>query len=218
MKHPHIVKFIRHFVHAGTVNIVMQYAARGTLRGVLNSVRLSKVMVTEYFCDILMGLEYLHIRHVMHRDLKPENLLISDVNKVLIADFGISAIHNPNTHLVEGAGTLYYCAPEVMKAGEKYDFKADIWSLGCVLYEMCMGYSPFQQAQSSEELAYLIKVLTTPKMNCTQISKTYGPAMGRIVERMLMPNQYKRASLAEIICLDPVINLKFYRKYFEYDY
>ncbi|TMW43987.1 hypothetical protein DOY81_010930 [Sarcophaga bullata] len=77
LRHPNIIQFIGSFVHAGTVNIIMEYAPHGTLLDIIGKARpdgFSNGIILRYFCDILMGLEYLHIRHVFHRDLKPANL------------------------------------------------------------------------------------------------------------------------------------------------
>ena len=213
------MQFIRYFVHAGTVNIVMEYAPHGTLRNILLKGRLNKDLLTDYFCDMLMGLEYLHIRHVIHRDLKPENLLVGSGNRILIADFGISAVHNPaGIKQNDRAGTFFYSAPEVLMGVDKCDFKLDVWSLGCVLYEMCVGHNPFVQANSPQDLMYLMKVLTHPKINCTLINHTHGPVLANICQHMLIHDQRNRYSLANIICFDPALTVRYYNQYFEYQY
>lgn len=102
LQHPRIVRCEDYFEVAGFVYIVMEYAAAGSLQSLI--VRQCSVQATggahfdvdtivRYFCDILVGLEYLHMRHVIHRDLKPENILIGADGRLKIADFGISKIH-----------------------------------------------------------------------------------------------------------------------------
>lgn len=198
----------------------MDYAPNGTLLDIINQQRpmgLSTANLHSYFCDILMGLEYLHIRHVFHRDLKPANLLVSVNNHIKIADFGISLIHTPNKATGPSAGTAFYSAPEVLR-GEKYDSKSDIWSLGCILYEMCVGHSPFSQAHNLEDLNYLIKVLTRQKLNCCFIRNKYGSIWANLCEKMIVNNLQQRISLPDILCMDPVLTLPYYNKYFDYKY
>lgn len=208
------------FIHAGTVNIIMEYAPNGILSDMIRKVQpvgFSSASILCYFCDILMGLEYLHIRHVFHRDLKPANLLIDRSDHIKIADFGISLIHTPHKAGSNGFGTVLYSAPEILR-GEKFDYKSDIWSLGCVLYEMCMGHSPFSQAHDMPGLVNLIKGLTSQKLNCSFIRNKYGPVWAKLCEKMITPSLQQRISLTDILCMDPMLTLSYYNKYFDYNY
>jgi NIMA (never in mitosis gene a)-related kinase len=87
--------------------------------------------------DICSGLKEIHNKKIIHRDLKPNNIFISKDYKIKIGDFGISKILKDsdytNTNYI---GTLGYMAPELLSK-EKYNNKADIWSLGCIIYELC---------------------------------------------------------------------------------
>ncbi|XP_065357276.1 serine/threonine-protein kinase nekl-2 [Calliphora vicina] len=220
VRHPNIIQFIGSFVHSGTVNIIMEYAANGTLMDIINQSRavgFSIANILRYFCDILMGLEYLHIRHVFHRDLKPANLLIDLNDHIQIADFGISLIHSPNKANGNAAGTAFYSAPEVLR-GDKYDYKSDVWSLGCILYEMCVGHSPFSQAHNMDDLVYLIKVLTRHKLNCSFIRNKYGSLWANLCEQMITTNLQQRISLPEVLSMDPALTIPYYNKYFDYKY
>lgn len=103
-----------------------------------------------YFCDTLMGLEYLHNRHVIHRDLKTDNLLIAHDGRIKIADFGMAKMHDEMCGPIQQLGTCkmgtpLYMAPEAI-ANHTYTFASDIWALGCVFYELCMLQHPFARA------------------------------------------------------------------------
>lgn len=100
LQHPRIVRCEEYYEVDSHVYIVMEYASAGNLQALIDRQndtagcrRFDVYTIVRYFCDILCGLEYLHMRHVIHRDLKPENILVADDGRLKIADFGISKIH-----------------------------------------------------------------------------------------------------------------------------
>ncbi|KAH8286663.1 hypothetical protein KR018_006274 [Drosophila ironensis] len=227
LRHPHIVEFLRSFTHAGTVNIVMEYLPNGTLRDVIQKlppgtggVRQERLL--RFFRDMVVGLEYLHIRCVIHRDIKPENMLLDAQDRVKIADFGISNVHAPSTQSQVGMGTPLYMAPEAMTGVGKVAFKSDIWSLGLVLYELCLGRSPFsallEPAANTEQLQAVIQAMVRPKLDCQVVRRLYDPVWARLCEQMVVYEQERRISLPEIFHVDAVITAALYKHYFDYHY
>ena len=90
-------------------------------------------------CQILLALEYMHARKIMHRDLKPNNLLwfrYGNDRCIKICDFGLSKPYTKQDTSTNRAVTLWYRAPELIFGNKKYDEKIDIWSAGCIFYEM----------------------------------------------------------------------------------
>ncbi|XP_034483327.1 serine/threonine-protein kinase Nek3 [Drosophila innubila] len=226
LRHPNIVQFIRHFMHAGTMNIVMEYASNGTIRNVIQQTRsaggVASARLLRYFSDMIIGLEYLHIRHVIHRDIKPENMLLDANDRVKFADFGISNIHTPLKELPwRVLGTPLYMAPEIM-CGGKCDFKSDIWSLGLVLYELCIGRNPFISVLDPnarfEQVHNVVKAMSRPKLDCQLMRQRYDPVWTRICESMVVYDQNQRICLPDLFCLDPFITLTIYKQYFNYSY
>ncbi|XP_053958288.1 serine/threonine-protein kinase Nek7 isoform X1 [Anastrepha ludens] len=220
LKHPNIVRFIRAFVFESSINIVMEYASNGTVRDAINNninlrPSISKRFFNSLVFGIILGLEYLHIRHIIHRDLKPENILLDGENKIKIADFGISTIHSSNKPTHSPIGTYLYMAPEVM-LGEKHGFKSDIWSLGCILYEMCNGESPFKNAKNVFDLKYLIQNSAKHGINTCSISTYYGDEWACLCEKMMNVNPNKRISIFSIVTHDPKVAISFYNNYFKY--
>ncbi|XP_072255870.1 G protein-coupled receptor kinase 5-like [Pyxicephalus adspersus] len=99
--------------------------------------------VVFYAAEICCGLEHLHQEGIVYRDLKPENILLDDDGHIRISDLGL-AIKIPEGESIRGrVGTVGYMAPEVIK-NERYTFSPDWWGLGCLIYEMIEGQSPFR--------------------------------------------------------------------------
>ncbi|EDO47578.1 predicted protein [Nematostella vectensis] len=96
-----------------------------------------------YAAQVTLGLIHLHSQRIVYRDLKPENLLLDDYGHVRISDLGL-AVQIRNGETIRGrVGTIGYMAPEVVK-NERYTFSPDWWGLGCLIYEMIQGKSPFR--------------------------------------------------------------------------
>nr|XP_023494212.1 G protein-coupled receptor kinase 5 isoform X2 [Equus caballus] len=96
-----------------------------------------------YAAEILCGLEDLHRENTIYRDLKPENILLDDYGHIRISDLGL-AVKIPEGDLIRGrVGTVGYMAPEVLN-NQRYGLSPDYWGLGCLIYEMIEGQSPFR--------------------------------------------------------------------------
>lgn len=146
MKHLHIIRLYDFFKDPTTYYLVMEEMTGGEL--------FDRVVAKAYYnekeardtCVILIeAVGYMHKNNVAHRDLKPENLLLvskSDDSQVKIADFGFAKkVYEENT-LSTQCGTPGYVAPEILE-GQKYDQRADMWSVGVILYILLGGYPPF---------------------------------------------------------------------------
>jgi NIMA (never in mitosis gene a)-related kinase len=134
--------------------LVTDYAEGGDLLQFIRECERLGVVVPEglvwrYFYQICQGLGYLHSLNIIHRDIKAANMLL-DRNKshILVGDMNVSKIAKAK-FLYTQTGTPYYSAPEIWK-GKPYGSKADVWSLGCLIYELCSYGPPFQANEINE--------------------------------------------------------------------
>lgn len=144
INHPNILNFIDVYESQRHLCIILEYAQNGELFDFLVARRFLPVdMAMNFFRQIVLAIEYLHFHQICHRDLKPENILLNKFNRIKIADFGFARLVKKNT-TETSCGSPHYAAPEVIR-GIPYDpKKADIWSLGVILYALlavCLIYT-----------------------------------------------------------------------------
>jgi serine/threonine protein kinase len=143
--HPHIVAVFDHFVEDGDGYIVMEWLEGQNLREALDAkARFGFGAVKAIAQQVGEALQYAHHQGVVHRDIKPENIIYHE-NQATVLDFGIAhtAQGGNSNDIQKTAGTARYMAPEVL-TGTEVDVRADIFSLGVVLYELITGHYPYE--------------------------------------------------------------------------
>ncbi|HWC74918.1 MAG TPA: protein kinase, partial [Gemmatimonadales bacterium] len=156
LTHPNILPLFDSGEQGGFLYYVMPYVAGETLRQRLDREhQLPLDVAIRITCEVADALDYAHRHGVVHRDIKPENILLEE-GHAIVADFGVArAITAATTHgdrLTDAGlavGTLQYMSPEQASGGRDIDERADIYGLGCVLYEMLAGVPPFQGSVES---------------------------------------------------------------------
>ena len=153
LKGPTIIKFFESFIFKNKIYIVMEYACKGNLAQAIEVKKelkktdpkagFTSAQIMRYLAEITVAVMFMHNKHILHRDIKCHNIFISADGILKLGDFGISReIESTNAKLKTAAGTPYFMAPEVLK-GIPYDSKADMWSVGVILYELITLKKPF---------------------------------------------------------------------------
>src|SRR6187551_3445503 len=149
LSHPNVVAVLDYFEHDGTPYIAMEYVRGGSLRQYVGRLTLAQIGVV--LEDVLAALAHAERLGIVHRDLKPENLLVTADGRVKIADFGIArALDRARgaTRLTATGttiGTPDYIAPE-QAMGDATGPWSDLYSLGCIAFELLTGHAPFAGA------------------------------------------------------------------------
>ncbi|PSN29264.1 Serine/threonine-protein kinase 36, partial [Blattella germanica] len=143
LHHPNIIQMLDSFETENEIVVVTEYAEKELYEILGKEGYLTEEKVQEIACDLVSALYYLHSHRVLHRDLKPQNILIEANGVAKLCDFGFARSMSSGTHVLTSIkGTPLYMAPELIEE-KPYDHNADIWSLGCIIYELLVGTPPF---------------------------------------------------------------------------
>ncbi|EAX98165.1 AGC family protein kinase [Trichomonas vaginalis G3] len=154
-----IVKHVSSWTEGNNLNIVMDYIDGGNLRELISRQN-GRLIGLDRICyiarHIINALQYIHDHHIIHRDLKPDNILCSSSgNNFYLSDFGLARpLTNYSPYAVTQCGTRGYSAPEVL-LGYPYNEKADIYSFGLILYELCT-LRPFYEGKRGLDSQYAL--------------------------------------------------------------
>ena len=131
--------------------------------------------------QILWGLYYLHFQSILHRDLKPSNILTNEDCGVAICDFGFARQIKADFRLTEYVVTRFYRAPEVVLSTKKYNKAVDVWSFGCILYELIEGKPLFPAKNYTKLIELFVRNLGTPDY---EVQKNIDPIKLKLIKTL----------------------------------
>ncbi|XP_073208526.1 serine/threonine-protein kinase Nek4 isoform X6 [Lepidochelys kempii] len=149
--------------------------------------------VVEWFVQIAMALQYLHEKHILHRDLKTQNVFLTRTNIIKVGDLGIARVLENQYDMASTLiGTPYYMSPELF-SNKPYNYKSDVWALGCCVYEMATLKHAFN-AKDMNSLVYRIIEGKLPPM-----PKDYSPQLAELIRTMLSKKPEERPNVKSIL-------------------
>jgi hypothetical protein len=192
INHPNVVTIHSVDEHNGTPFLVMEFIQGESMRDRLHrGPRLELVDVLRIASQISAGLAAAHAHGVIHRDIKPGNIMFQEgLQRVKITDFGLARVAVDNLDLTSremGIGTPAYMSPEQVR-GDEIDSRSDLFALGCVMYAMLRGHSPFHGRTALEIARKVADADPAPPV----ADPSVPPFLSEIIERLLQKSPDKR--------------------------
>ncbi|CAF0762106.1 unnamed protein product [Adineta ricciae] len=196
MKHPYIVSYTESFEDSTSLYILMDYCDGGDLHSRIQAQRgilFSEDQILDWFVQITLALKHVHDRKVLHRDIKSQNVFLTSDGSAKLGDFGISKVLNTTCELARTQiGTPYYLSPEICQQ-KPYNNKSDVWSLGCVLYEM----TTLKHAFDADNMNGLIMRIVRGSFN--PIPAKYSGDLRLLIASMLKREPRERPAVNTIL-------------------
>eukprot|EP00928_Gymnodinium_smaydae_P011395 TRINITY_DN14209_c4_g1_i1.p1 TRINITY_DN14209_c4_g1~~TRINITY_DN14209_c4_g1_i1.p1 ORF type:complete len:696 (-),score=140.69 TRINITY_DN14209_c4_g1_i1:320-2407(-) len=198
LRHPYIVRYCESFSDSGWLCILMDYCEGGDLAKQISDARksrktLQEEQVLKWFTQAILALKYIHDQHILHRDLKPQNFFLAKNGVLKMGDFGIAKVLACTIAVARTQiGTPYYLSPELCQE-KPYAWPADIWSMGCILYEMCALKVPFD----APNIPGLVQKIVRGAIPA--VPSTYSSICRQLVQEMLDRNPQQRPGTDDIL-------------------
>merc|ERR1719313_2445213 len=198
LKHPYIVRYRENFLEDGWLCIAMDYCEGGDLSDRIKKMRAQRKafpeeQVLRWFTQAILALKYIHDMKILHRDLKSGNFFLSKSGNMKMGDFGIAKVLECTAACAQTQiGTPYYLSPEIC-SGKPYSWGSDIWSMGCILHELCARKVPFD----APDLKSLIRKITSGSP--PDIPSEYSVGLRNLFREMLSKNPEDRPQAQDVL-------------------
>jgi len=183
MNHPNILRILDFGDDDGVLYIVMELVRGKPLRKVIPDAGYDLEGFMEVYRPILQALKYAHEKNVIHRDLKPDNIMIDDLGRVIVMDFGLARHQGGSMITASGVaiGTPAYMSPEQV-SGKTLDARTDQYSLGILAFQMLTGQLPFYDENT---INIMFKHVSDPPPPLRQFRSDIPVEVEKVVLRML---------------------------------
>ena len=195
-----MIRYVEGFIEGKELIICLELADAGDLSRMIKHFKAQGKLIPEktiwkYFSQVAGALKHMHDKNIMHRDLKPANIFITTKGVVKLGDLGLGRFFSANTAMAHSlVGTPYYMSPErIHEAG--YSFKSDIWSMGCLLYELAALQSPFYGEKMT--LVQLCKKIDTCEYPPLP-SGGYSVKLMNLIRDMIVSVPEQRMEIAQV--------------------
>ncbi|NXX76502.1 STK36 kinase, partial [Urocolius indicus] len=192
LHHPNIIQMLDSFETDKEVVVVTDYAEGELFQILEDDGSLPEEQVQTIAAQLISALYYLHSHRILHRDMKPQNILLGKDGGIKLCDFGFARAMSIHTMVLTSIkGTPLYMSPELVEE-RPYDHTADLWSVGCILYELFVGTPPFYTSSIFQLVSLIVK---DPVKWPTAIS----PVFKSFLQGLLMKDPRQRLSWPELL-------------------
>lgn len=207
-KCPFLVNYEEIIVRGYECYIVMEYCERGSMSAMIEAhveerKPFNEKEITRFVFEIGTAIHVLHTEGVVHRDIKPDNIFCTDKNSFKLGDYG-TARFNTARETKQYIGTQGYMAPEVMQGERDCNTAVDVYSFGCILYELLALEHPFRQGNSIQLITNTLSG-NTRSLHEAAVAQ-YSPTLIDLIMRMISVDPTKRPPISSVFALESVMN------------
>lgn len=192
LRHPNIVHMLDSFETDKEVVVVTDYAEGELFQILEDDGKLPEDQVQVIAAQLVSALYYLHSHRILHRDMKPQNILLAKGGGIKLCDFGFARAMSTNTMVLTSIkGTPLYMSPELVEE-RPYDHTADLWSVGCILYELAVGTPPFYTTSIFQLVSLILK-------DPVRWPPTISPCFKNFLQGLLTKDPRQRLSWPDLL-------------------
>uniref|UniRef100_A0A8C8FL72 non-specific serine/threonine protein kinase n=1 Tax=Oncorhynchus tshawytscha TaxID=74940 RepID=A0A8C8FL72_ONCTS len=206
LQHNNIIAYFNHFMDKDTLLIELEYCNGGNLYDKINQQKgklFTEEVVIWYLYQVASAVAHIHKAGILHRDIKTLNIFLTKTNLIKLGDYGLAKKLDSQFAMAETCvGTPYYMSPELCQ-GVKYNFKSDIWAMGCVIFEVLTLTRTFDATNPLNLCVKIVQGNWTMEVN----SDVYSSALIKLVYECLDQDPEKRPTAEEILD-QPIISCR----------
>lgn len=203
--HDNVIDMHDVWIKGASVMMSLQYC-QSDLRAFMANGLLPLPLVRSFFRQLCHGTLAIHQNGFLHRDLKPQNILVLNAVQIKIADFGMSRMVVGDQPKTVEIMTRWYRAPEIILGCKQYGTNVDIWSIGCILGEMALGFVLFPGESDIDTVNRIFKLLGTPARSSMSHCPDFGSVKFDNFPRCDMGREFERVGVDGVAVLEGMLD------------